>query len=232
MNTTRCCFGSLFIFLFLFFGCFEQFGVSQNEKAAPEIPELIIFKGPNSQNSPEELLNSIKAFNAHMSTGYTYLSLATITNPHMDGDRAVWNVRAGGFSGVIEADKQSDNSVDWTVTISGSDGARTYDNWVVLRGNAATDGSNGEWHVFEENSTVEIGVWSYSVEKAGRRSGVFTMRDGQIRYEIVNNPDSSGRFIKKEMGQKVYEAIWDSSGAGSWTSWDGSGAVTNTGTWS
>ncbi len=212
-------------------GCLDRNNPNDPQNAAPEIPQLILFHGPSGNGVPEALQNSIEEFNANMATGYTYLSIATITSPDANDNRYVWQVSAGGFTAVIEAVKQEDDTVEWTVTISGSDANHSYDNWVALRGTSNMEGTEGEWHIFEENSTNEVGVFVWSVDDHGVKHGQFTAHSGDVVYEITNNPDGSGSFVKKVNGVKVYEAIWDASGAGSWTSWDTNGNVIDSGNW-
>ena len=212
-------------------GCLEK-NANNPENAVPEIPQLVLFRGPSSSAVPEALKNSIEEFNAKMATGYTYLSIATISSPNENDNHYVWQVSAGGFTAEIEAIKEDENTVSWTVTISGSDGSHSYDNWVALQGTSNMEGTEGSWHIFAENSTNELGVFSWSVDDSGVKTGTFQATGENYTYEIINNPDGSGSFIKREGTVKVYEAVWDASGKGSWTLWDTQGNVQDSGSWS
>ncbi len=232
MKTYRYLSFLLLITLFGSLGCFDQQNPNDPENTIPEIPELILFRGPVAQAAPEALQNSIDEFNSHMATGYTYLSIATISSPNSSDNHYVWEVSAGGFTATIEATKTDDGSVDWVVTINGSDGNLSYDNWVAMRGTSNIEGTNGEWHIFAENSTDEVGVFTWQVLDNGVKIGTFTINEPSIIYEVINNADGSGSFIKKEGGVKVYEAVWDAAGNGSWTLWDLQGNVVDSGNWS
>ena len=225
--------GSLILLCsFITLSCFEKFNPSESQEISPEIPKLIIFKGPNSNKTPTELQNSLKAFNGRVSTGFIYLSIATIEKPEVEGNQSTWNVSAGGFTSQIVAEKNSDESVHWKVSIDGSDDTRTFDNWVALEGISNFDGSSGSWHVFAENSTIEIGIYQWEVKENDQKEGSFSNNSSSIIYKIINKPDQSGTFDKKENDTRLYEAIWDESGAGSWQRWDPVGNVADSGGWS
>jgi|GEM_PF-2538457 hypothetical protein len=212
-------------------GCFDLKNPNDSDDSPPEIPELIIFKAPNSSAVPAALKNSIDQFNANMATGYTYLSIATINKPNKKDNRYVWEVKAGGFTAIIEAVPAENDQVNWSVVISGSDGNVTFNNWKAMEGTSNRSGKKGEWHIFKENSTEELGVYNWEVREDDSKFGSFTMSTEAIRYEVVNNPDGSGSFVKYENGIKVFEATWNASGAGSWTEWDTQGNVVNSGSW-
>lgn len=212
--------------------CFEKFNPSESQESIPEIPQLLIFKGPNSTNAPQDLHESLKEFNNRVSTGFTYLSIATIKKPKVEGHKATWNVSAGGFTSLIIAEKSDDETVHWTISVNGSDTNTSYDNWVAMEGTSNMDGTSGLWHVFEENSTVEIGIYRWKVSDNNQKEGSFSNNNVTITHKVVNLPDQSGNFYKKENDKKVYEAIWDKSGAGSWQKWDPVGNVADSGGWS
>ena len=218
--------------IILGFGCLENQNPSGSDNAPPTIPQMIIFKGPVSANAPESLKNSIADFNGHLGIGYTYLSIATLSSPEVKENRVNWEVTAGGFSGTIVADKKEDGTADWQVTVNGTDGTITYDSWVVMQGNAKLDGSSGVWHIFAENSTELFGVFTWSTDTNEVKTGTFSTPDPNVNYEIVNNPDKSGSFAKKEAGIKIYEAIWEATGSGSWSRYDDAGNVVDSGSWS
>ncbi len=224
--------GMLMLGIIIFgFGCLENQNPNSSNNAPPEIPQLIIFKGPLSPNAPESLKNSIDEFNSHLGIGYTYLSIAMLSDPEIDENRVTWEVTAGGFSGTIIADKKENGTADWQVTVDGTDGTISYHNWVVLQGNAKQDGTTGVWHVFAENSTELAGVFSWTTDTTKVKAGSFSMVDSDVTYEIVNNPDKSGSFAKKETGVKVYEAIWQGTGSGNWYRYDNTGNVVSSGSW-
>jgi len=122
--------------------------------------------------------------------------------------------------------------VDWTVTIDGSDGKHTYTNWVALQGDAVTEGTSGNWELFEENSSDKIGDFTWNITNNNRKEGIFTQVDSTIIFEVINLPDRSGSLVKRENSIITYEAVWDQTGVGSWITRDLQGNVTATGVWS
>lgn len=213
-------------------GCFEKLTVNESAKTAPEIPELIIFKAPASDKAPLELQNSVKELNNRLAPGYTYLSIATINDPEIEGNQVTWNVSAGVFNATIVASKKEDDTADWTVSINGSDDNHTYSNWIALQGNSKVDGKNGIWHLFSEQSAAEIGVFNWSIDTNFQKRGVFQINSSGAEYEIINRPDKSGSFTKKQNGVTVFESSWDSTGSGNYKQRDANGNVIDSGVWS
>ena len=130
----------------------------------------------------------------------------------------------------MTAETQNNNSVDWTVSVDGSDGIHTYIEWMAILGNATVDGTTGTWHVFEENSIDKMGDYNWAIDQI-ETEGIFVSEDSTGIYEVTNNQDKSGQFIIKENDIKVYEAIWDASGSGTWTKKDPQENIIDSGTW-
>ncbi|HDL18107.1 MAG TPA: hypothetical protein ENH29_03545 [Bacteroidetes bacterium] len=216
----------------LLMGCFEKLTLNDSENNPPEIPEIIIFKAPSSVNAPQELQTGIRELNNQLAPGYTYLSIATINHPEIEGNQVTWNVSAGVFKATIVANKKVDETTDWTVTINGSDDNHSYNNWLALQGNSTVDGKAGDWHIFSEQLAAEIGIVNWSNDANNLKKGLFLFHYSGAEYEIVNRPDKSGSFTKKLNGIKVFESSWDNLGSGNYTRRDANGNVVDTGNWS
>ena len=212
-------------------GCFNKENPLSSEDSAPTIPQLIIFRGPSSSNSPDEVNSSIGLLNGNTATGFNYLSLANLITPEANGNTYSWQVQFGQFTANIEAKKRGDGTVDWTLTLNGSDDTVTYNNWIVMRGNSHSDGSKGLWHFFSENSTSEEAQFTWEVDSHEVRFGTLDVASLSRLFDVINHPDRSGSLAIKENGAKVYEATWDESGAGSWTAWDAQGNSVDSGSW-
>lgn len=221
----------LIIALTITMGCFDKKILSGDDESAPQIPKLIIFKGPSSSNAPADLSAKINELNNKTSTGFNYLSLATVSNPNIDGVVSTWEVSYGELGAVIVAEKQSDDTVEWIITVDGSNSTVSYNNWTAMEGNSNMSGTEGDWNIFYENSTVVLADFTWTVNSDDVRNGFLSLVDLDTTYEIINNPDHSGSVVVKEGPAKVYEAIWDGTGAGNWTRWDSQGSVLEAGSW-
>lgn len=212
-------------------GCFDNKILSDDDESAPQIPTLIIFKGPSSNNAPADLKAKIDELNSKTSTGFNYLSLATVSSPSVDGVVSTWEVSYGELDAVIVAEKKSDDTVDWAITVNGSNSSVSYNNWTAMEGNANMGGTEGDWNIYHENSTVVLADFYWTVDDNDVRNGFLSLSEEDATYEIVNSPDHSGNVVVKEGSVTIYHAIWDETGAGSWTRWDEQGNLIESGSW-
>ncbi|MEE9169700.1 MAG: hypothetical protein V3U73_08025 [bacterium] len=224
--------GALVLSALLFgMGCFNKDNPVGDEEVAPNIPQLIIFRGPDSPNAPQELGTSLGLLNGKTATAFNYLSLANLLSPEADENKFSWEVTYGQFNALIEARKIANGTVDWTLTLNGSDGTVTYNNWVAMRGNSDMDGASGTWRFFAENSATEMAQFTWEIDDNEQRFGTLILNDVGRLYDVMNHPNKSGSLEVKENGVKVYQATWDASGAGSWTAWDTQGNMLDSGSW-
>ncbi len=211
-------------------GCFNQSNPVGEDTVIPSIPN-IVFNGPISNNIPANLQQFIGLFNGNASIGLNYLNLAIFTSPSVDENSFSWEVTWDQVTANILAEKNSDGSVDWQVTVNGSDNNVTYTNWVALKGVAELDGNTGVWSIYSENSTTKSAEFTWVVDGNNNKNGTLELFATNQIYELLNNSDKSGSLVLKENNVKVYEAQWNTDGTGTWTSWDAQGNQTDTGNW-
>ena len=220
------------IFLLFGVGCFQKETLTGNESVVPSIPN-VVFSGPLSNNVPTDLKQYVGLFkgNGETSVGLSYLDLAIFLTPSVDGNTYTWQVNWGQIDAVIKAVLNSDNAVDWTVTIDGTQNDVNYSNWVAMTGNSNLDGNTGEWDIFSTNSTLKSADFTWLVGSDDVKHGTLELISTNHIYELTNNPNKSGSLILKENNVTVYRADWNADGSGSWTTWDAQGSQTDTDSW-
>jgi len=220
----------LLIVTLLAFGCSTENPLGSKGNV-PAIPETLQFTGPQSSNAPEHLQQVLNLINSYTSLGNLILSAVRFSSPESSGNTHTWAIQIDSLAITVQATPLGEDQVEWVITVDGSYQGISYDQWVYMRGTASKDGSSGSWQIHEEGTTRVVATLEWQVDKQGVRKGNFFILETGVKYVIVNNPDLSGRLTEYLNDVKVFEAVWDSSGAGSWTSWDASGTLTGSGTW-
>lgn len=213
-------------------GCFKKDKILGDESVVPSIPN-VVFSGPLSNNVPTDLKQYVGLFNGNDQTsmGLNYLDLAIFLTPSVDGNNYTWQVAWGQIDAVIKAVANANNSVDWTVTVDGTENDVTYTNWVAMRGNSNLDGDSGTWDIFLTNSTIKNAEFTWTVNSNDVKNGTLQFLSDNYTYDLVNNPDKSGTLVMKQNNATLYRAEWSATGSGSWTTWDSQGNQTDSGSW-
>jgi hypothetical protein len=217
-------------------GCSKSSSPSSPPTTTTPTPPSITFKGPNT-NSSDTYAQMVKSMAASF-TGLTSLySPYFATNPKQNGSTWTWTVtEPPSLTATFTATKQSDGSFVWKLVLNGksSSDSTTYNNWTALQGTSSADGKNGDWKVYQTNTTILAGEFIWSTDNAGKLTG--TLRSysetgtlsGSIA--IINNSDGSGEIDEYDGNALVFKAVWTSSGSGTWWSYN-NGTQTGTGTW-
>lgn len=212
-----------------FSGCLQK-NPTQSD-AIPQFPTIVNFQGPASQNVPAELQGYVDILNAQTSAAFSYLTLARLQTPKTDGNTTTWTITSGQLTVTITAVKDGD-SADWTFELNGTDqNKNTYDHLKLMSGTSSMDGKSGTMHIFDESSK-EAALFEWLEENTGKKDATITIYGSpDSKYELVNNPDHSGSVDAFEGSVKIYHAVWNSNGAGSWEKYDASGTVADSGSW-
>ena len=214
--------------------CSSSSPTETEQDKAPDLPDLNKLKVTVPQGAPPQVQGIALAANGFIAAGYGWIGQASSTNPTGSGGSYQWSVTQNGLTLTIKADVQSDGSVKWTVTLNGTDpnSGTTYNNWVALSGSTDAEGKNGQFTIYEENSTNVAAQITWSEDSNGNRTITMSSSEG-LTWKIVANADGSGSVVTEENGKKTFEASWTANGSGTWASYDPqTGQQTGSGSWS
>lgn len=143
-----------------------------------------------------------------------------------------------GFAIVLEAEAATRDSITWTFTQQGV----SLNNWIYAKGKITPDANYGVWRFYKTNSFVVSSnfIWRRNNQSAltidERHSydpnPFDDLPEGDIFSTLVGHPDKSGEMKAFNRTIKIFEAKWDTIGAGSWSSYNFyTGQQTESGTW-
>jgi len=209
------------------------------QNSAPSFPSVVVA-GPTTTSSDPHATETVAyatSLNAYTSSGI--FAAFTGTNGTQNGNTWTWTVSEGTLSVTFNETKQSDGSYTWAWIENGSNSSShvTYNNWTFFSGNRSADGKNGEWKVFNDNTTTLSGDFVWATNASGTLTATLTAYNtsGVLtgKYIVTNNSDKSGEVDVYTGTVLVFKATWVAAGSGTWWAYDSnSGAQTGTGTWS
>ncbi|HEY6952529.1 MAG TPA: hypothetical protein VI758_08975 [Bacteroidota bacterium] len=176
-------------------------------------------------------------------------AFGALTNPAMftpfsgqnsvqSGNTWTWTVTAGTLTITFTTTKEADGSYTWSWKQNGYDSSShtTYVNWVFISGSRSADGKNGEWMIYEDNTTTLSARLTWATNAGGTLTATwFGYTNGVItdKLVIVNNSDKSGELTVYDGTVLIFKSTWIANGSGTWWTYSSStGLQTGTGTWS
>lgn len=136
--------------------------------------------------------------------------------------------------GVTVTRETNENSIDktWTVTLNGSDGTHTYNDFVFIDGYALLDGSDGSMSVYDPDSPQNTTLtWTWGIDPSQTFFLNLSIAESN-GYISIDVPNTGGGSVTHTInGVNSFSATWQSDGSGSYTIYDSGGTPTDTGTW-
>jgi hypothetical protein len=209
--------------------------VTQN--TAPSFPSVTV-SGPTTTSTEAHAQLAVgyaAEVNAYSNSGL-FGAFAGM-NGTQNGNTWTWTITEGTLGVTFTETKQSDGSYTWSWVENGTDPSTkvTYSNWTFFSGNRTSDGKNGDWKVYKDNTTVVAADFSWTTNASGTPTGTvlgYTSGTLATKIAVVNNSDKSGEVDVYAGTVLTFKATWIASGAGSWWMYDsGTGTQTGTGTW-
>ena len=227
-------FAPLLLFAFMLAGCSKDDSSSTGPEAtAPTVP-TITFKGPNT-NSTDGNAQMVKSYVSSMNVFTTMFAPYQFLQSTRDGNTWTWNYTQSTLTVKMTSTAQSDGTYLWKVIFNGQEpsGSTTYNNWTAMEGSTSGDGKSGSWKIYDENTTVIAGDFTWSTTnniltgtQKEYNNGTST---GQV--VVVNNPDNTGEMRVYTGTVVTYKATWTAAGSGQWWTYNSSGTQTGTGSW-
>lgn len=192
-------------------------GPGGNEGAPPEIPAADFNTDVDFQSSNQTAQNAQTIVAAQLGAAQSIASssnaffgpLQSAQWGNQSGGCWSWSTTQEGCTGTYRACEVS-GGVDWTFTIDGSCSGSTYNNWVAWRGSTNSDGNQGTFRYYAENSTTVEGGWDWSLTANGM-AGTWNFYDGAID---PSNLSWSMEWLENADGSEVL--TWTSPGSSMW----------------
>lgn len=178
-------------------------------------------------NSAGELVNTANAVLSIKQLFNSFVASAKAGDPVFEDGKWVWEVShsAQGISVNIRFAGQVDEEageVNWTMNISSSGQGVNFDNYKLMEGVTAIDGSTGNWKIYpfepESSSATAIITFDWSVNGDSDQVITFNVTQSDSPdYTIKYTEDSTTRelTIKSSDGQVDVLIHWDAdTGAG------------------
>ncbi len=231
--------GILAVLALLIAGCSKSSSPTSASSTPPDLTAPT-FKGPGSTANSDTSLGAQTAnqlattFNA-IASGYSAV-FAQAGSPSQSGNTWTWKVTEGQASITFTA-TQSDTTYQWKYVMNGTYQGTTYNNWTAFEGSETASGANGNWILYNENSTTPMSKVSWTTDGSGTLTGNIIGYDSTgtetDRYTFVNNKDNSGSLEEYTNGSTLaLKVTWKSDGSGQWWEYDDQGGVVGSGTWS
>lgn len=200
----------------------------------PQIPDRATIQIRKPANAPSEVLHFYREAYADLSVCSDLLE--TVKGQDPQGKHPDWSWRAdfNPWQLIVKARVFEEDSVWWEIRLDGSG----LEQWLQSGGITNRSSTYGSWEIYEfarSNAVAKV-TWIRDEGDSLRiRTQLFegeTVDRSADHLELTGSPDGSGNLVVERGGVKIFEAQWDSSGAGSWTSWDAvTGNQTGSGTW-
>ena len=211
----------------------------------PQLPAYSTFRVNLPSNAPAQVRSYYANVDLPLSIALRHYLNVKNVGPKNSGVTWTWTYTPTGVSGVeitLKAVELAGDSSAWTVSWRGTIGQITLNNWISDDGKVTADGKYGAWKFYLLNDTFLIGnaIWLKDAQNVVRINAArFRDLDPNdeepgyyIHIKLVGNADASGSLKATEKGVTTIEAIWDTSGGGSWVSYDpSSGQPTGGGSW-
>lgn len=219
-----------------FWACGEgDSGTNPEQEPLPTIPSQATFTVQVPTNAPPQVKGYVLSINNLVNAGFTWITAAANHQPSGSGGQYEWKATVYGVSVSLKAVvNRTTSEVQWTLTLDGTDqiSGTTYNNWVAMTGTTDLQAKNGQVTLYEINTSDVAGQLAWTTRDNGERTINATSPDGSS-WAVNLASDGSGSLVVMQYGNKVFEASWDSNGAGTWASYDPfTGQQTGSGSWS
>ncbi|MHB9011693.1 MAG: toxin-antitoxin system YwqK family antitoxin [Ignavibacteriaceae bacterium] len=218
-------------------GCSKKGNPIQPPANPPALPS-VTFKGPNTNSTDqyaqltENYVLNFKEFSSYM-TAFANMSAA------QNGNTWTWTYKFGALTETMTTTQNSDGSYSWKVVFNGkasSNDTIYYTNWTLLQGTTSTDGKNGSWTIYYENTTIMLAEYNWNTSSGGVLTGTLKTYDNggnvQSSINVVNNSDGSGSVEDYTGTVLIFKSVWQANGSGQWWTYDSStGGQVGTGSW-
>lgn len=204
---------------------------SEPKPEPPQFPNNPLAQIRFPTNAPSPVKEVVDEITTDIAGCFFYFDLVKDKIPAAKPPDWTWGTRHRESEVTIKARVQGENSVSWEIILNGG----TYNNMLYLAGTTHSDSKSGSLNLFSQTRIGEILIeltWSRNEQD------VLLVGDNNPdplnpqRFDLIGYPDGSGSLIMKEKDTKIFMAIWDASGAGSWFSYNpGTGQQTGSGTW-
>lgn len=193
---------------------------------------LLTFRLP--ANTPTEVINTSNEGLADLSFALQMFSRAGGKAPlgqHPDWE---WKTDSFPYELIVKAKRLNTETVAWELRMDGGEnsGSIVLNNWLAADGTTQNDGKSGAFKIYQTATTRIDAEASWTLDDQNVNT-IHSETNGK-RFDYTGNPDASGNFsVHTTSGQKLFEASWNASGAGSWAAYDAAtGQQTGSGTWS
>ncbi len=201
--------------------------------STPSVPVIQIQTSiPDTTTSPyaQSARGQVQAFNGFFAQGAIFSALQA----NKSGNTWTWTYGANGVTETFTATLQNDGSYTWSLTLNGTDGQHTYNNFQMWYGTTSGDGKSGNWTIYDYNDTTSV-KFTWSTDANGTLTGTMDDMAGatvQHRITITARADKSGE-INYYDGTATLTArwVWTVDGHGSFYSYPTPGASAPAGTW-
>ena len=136
-----------------------------------------------------------------------------------------------GNASVTLVTNETVTEYEWTVTIDGTYGGKTYNNQIVIEASQLKDGSSGEILFYDPDSGSPVLTFNWENLSEVYHLNIKSAEEyGNSNVDLYVYTDSSG-YIDISTPSNSWHVEWASDGTGSWIAYDANGSVTNEGSW-
>jgi hypothetical protein len=193
----------------------------------PSPPPTVSTNVPT--NAPDYLQGMASIADMYSQGGFAYISMAYATQGTQTGNTWTWSVTSETVTVTLQAMIQADGSTTWKIILNGTENQHTYVNWVMIEGQVSADQKSASWTAYEDGTQNVAATWDMSIDEGGNTTSTIVIDN--LTYEFVSNVDGSGSYKEYENETIIYEAAWNSTGAGTWIAYNDDGSVADSDSW-
>lgn len=204
----------------------DESPTNSNEPVPPKLPAASTV----SINLPQNAAAPVRSFynDVYVPVNGVLNHYEKVKNQIPSYSNPIWNwtYNSAGYHIMLEAVALPADSSSWKILVSGN----SLNNWISATGKATADGKWGAWRFYLYNSTALQGsaIWQKNEQNvlaidATRFRGLNPTDEipgNFVDIKLMGNPDDSGSLKVTEKGAKIFESMWEASGAGSWAAYD------------
>ena len=224
----------LFITTIGYLACNDSPTQPEQTPGPPQLIGLSLLTYRSPANAPAEVKSASGEGLADLSFALQMFSLAGGKAPlgqHPDWE---WKGELPPYELIVKAKRLNAETVAWELRMDGGEnsGSIVLNNWLAADGTTQNDGKSGAFKIYQTATTRIDAEASWTLDDQNVNT-IHSETNGK-RFDYTGNPDASGNFsVHTTSGQKLFEANWDTSGAGAWAAYDAAtGQQTGSGTWS
>lgn len=204
-----------------------------------EIKPIVVPQGiQTAANNGDPGASTAAAFinMANSLTAYSYL----LTPPSGAGKISSysaanneWTWTDGGVTFTLSL-QETATSFTYTLTVNGSFEGNTYNNQVMMTVTASKTSNSGELYFYEPGVSIPFLYAEWDTSPTGTYTFLMEINetDGQIKIDLLLNPDDSGSLSVNGADGSSWNISWTSQGtSGTWTYYDASGSLIDQGNW-